>query len=144
MKHPCHDIDVHPILLTCSWLRYTLRDPSATDLRLALLPLTPSPSSFTYLTETLLDDDDSARDFENAAASSTTLGVDATFEFPAPDSSIMASASSGTTGTTVDDADALDPAEVRGPDEAIFVDVEVPACRDDDDDCCLDLLDRFL
>ena len=108
-----------------------------------MLPLTPSPSSFTYLTETLLDDDESARDFENAAASSTTFGV-AGIEFPAPDSSIMASASSGTTGTTVDDADALDPAEIGGPDEAVFVDVEVPACRDDEDDCCLDLLDRFL
>ena len=34
-----------------------------TDLRLVWLPPTPSPSSFTYLTETLLDDDDdSARD----------------------------------------------------------------------------------
>ena len=105
-----------------------------------MLPLTPSPSSFTYLTDTLLDDDDSARDFENT--SSTTFGVE--FEFPAPSSSIMDSASSGTTGTTVDDADALEPAEIGGPDEAIFVDVEVPACRDDEDDCCLDLLDRFL
>ena len=105
-----------------------------------MLPLTPSPSSFTYLTDTLLDDDDSARDFENA--SSTTFGVE--FEFPAPSSSIMDSASSGTTGTTVDADDpggaALDPAEVGGPDE----DVEVPACRDDEDDCCLDLLDLFL
>ena len=56
----------------------------------------------------------------------------------------MDSASSGTTGTTVDADDpggaALDPAEVGGPDE----DVEVPACRDDEDDCCLDLLDLFL
>ena len=33
-----------------------------TDLRLVWLPPTPSPSSFTYLTDTLLDDDDSARD----------------------------------------------------------------------------------
>ena len=108
-----------------------------------MLPLTPSPSSFTYLTETFLDDDDSARDFENAA-SSTTFGVE--FEFPAPSSSIMASASSGTTGTTVD-AEALDPAEFGGPPDAVDVpvDVDAPACcRDDEEDCCLDLLDLFL
>ena len=58
----------------------------------------------------------------------------------------MASASSGTTGTTTVEEDAAEDAlaEVGGPDE---VDVEAPAaaCRDDDeDDCCLDLLDRFL
>ena len=56
----------------------------------------------------------------------------------------MASASSGTTGTTTVDAEALEePAEAGGRE----ADAEVPAadCRDEeDDDCCLDLLDRFL
>ena len=117
-----------------------------TDLRLVWLPPTPSPSSFTYLTDTLLDDDDSARDdLENEADAAC---ASSTFEFPAaaapePTSSIMASASSGTTGTTTVDPDALEePAEAGGPE----VDAEVPAadCRAEEEDCCLDLLDRFL
>ena len=56
----------------------------------------------------------------------------------------MASASSGTTGTTTVDEDAAleEPAEAGGR----GADAEVPAadCRDEEDDCCLDLLDRFL
>ena len=55
----------------------------------------------------------------------------------------MASASSGTTGTTTVDAEALEePAEAGGRE----ADAEVPAadCRDEEDDCRLDLFDRFL